>query len=278
MLNSFRLVVISFLLLLVTGCGTTVYEKTSLVPEAPYNAVGKGKTVAVLPFVDYSDSDYDTAIRRNIVISEAVMDQLSLNGFDFPVQEDVFRYLQEQGVILTSQKNTYMRAEMNSGEWSSEMQDYISDKVLSISDDTATIGLTNKEIAKIGKNFKADYILRGRIIEYKERQDPSWDPIKRGFLSVIVEGTSRFLVGFADVDSYDGTTKFEMGDRTQAMVELRLTAQDAVTGDVVWTNHTNVEAAPRSAYADPQHDALFMASVKQNICLLMHDFAKHGLN
>lgn len=278
MLNSFKLLVISFLLLLVTGCGTTVYEKTSLVPEAPYNAVGQGKTVAVLPFVDYSDSDYDTAIRRNIAISEAVMDQLSLNGFNFPVQEDVFRYLKNEGVILTSQKNTYIKAELDSGEWSSEMQKYISEKVLSTNDNTASIGLTNKEIAKIGKNFQADYVLRGRIIEYKERQDPSWNPIKRGFLSVVVEGTSRFLVGFADVDSYDGTTDFEMGDRTKAMVELRLTVQDAMTGDVVWTNHTNVEAAPRTAYADPQHDALFMASVKRNICLLMHDFAKYGLN
>ena len=152
MLNSFRLLTISFLLLLIAGCGTTVYEKTSLVPEAPYNAVGQGKTVAVLPFVDYSDSNYDTAIRRNIIISEAVMDQLSLNGFNFPVQEDVFRYLKNEGVILTSQKNTYMKAEMDSGEWSAEMKDYVAEKVLT-SSDTATIGLTNKEIAKIGKTF-----------------------------------------------------------------------------------------------------------------------------
>ena len=277
MLNRFRFLIIGFALLLIAGCGQTVYEKTSLVPEAPYNAVGQGKTVAVLPFVDYSDSSYDTAIRRNIAISEAVMDQLSLNGFGFPVQEDVFKYLKEQGVILTDQKNVYMKAEMDSGEWSSEMQDYITDKVLKSSDNTASIGLSNREINKIGKAFQADYVLRGRIIEYDTRQDPSWNPIKRGFLSVLVEGTSRFLVGFADVDSYDGTTNFAMGDRTIGQVELRLWVQDAVTGDVVWTNHTNVEASPRTAYADPQHDAAFMASVKRNVCLLVHDFAKNGL-
>ncbi|CAG34843.1 hypothetical protein [Desulfotalea psychrophila] len=278
MLTRLQLLCIGFAMLLVTGCGQTVTEKVSLTPTAPYNAVGKGKTVVILPFADYADSSVDSARRRDIAVTEAITDMLVLNGFALPVQDDVLSYLQKRGIITSVQQQASLQREIDTDTWSQQMEDIFRAEISQQNKmNRKTSGLDPKAIARIGKTFGADYIMRGRIIEYKKRADASWAPWKRGLLPFFGEGASRILLGFADSDSYDGQSAFAEGTRVDGMVELRIWVQEAVTGDVVWTNHTNIETGRRSFFADPQHDALFSKAVQRNACLLIHDFARNGI-
>lgn len=270
-----NLLIIGSFALLMTGCGQTVVEKLGVTPTAPYNAVGQGKTVVILPFADYSASNIASAQKRNVVISEALTDKLVLNGFGLPVQEDVFGFLVKENIIATHQSNS-MQEELSSKEWSEAMKDILRAEMGEQNKNNNENGLTTKEIKKIGKVFNADYVMRGRILEYKTRQDASGAPWKAGILPFVVGGTSRSLFGFIDADSYDGQSNWSKGT-AMSQVELRLWAQDAATGEVIWTNHTTIEASRDSVFADPQHDALFTAAVERSACLLIHDFAMYGM-
>jgi TolB-like protein len=209
-----KFLVIGILAITLAGCGQTIVE-TLNVPEAPgFDAPGKGRSVVILPFADYSNAgNLESAYRRNIAVTEALTDRLSANGFTMPVQEDVFQYLVDEGVInfipYEETKSVSMVNEL-SNEWSDVMKDEIR-RYISEQNTTSGVGasspgthaLTTNAVAKIGRTFKADYILRGRILEYKSRQDPGWEPWKKGILPFINGGTSRIMFGFASSDLYD---------------------------------------------------------------------------
>ncbi|MGL1930528.1 MAG: hypothetical protein OCC45_02080 [Desulfotalea sp.] len=277
MLNRLNIISIGILALLLSGCGHSLKENRPIVPTAPYNAVGQGKSVVVLPLVDYSDGAIDTSLRRNLLISEALMDNLSINGFNFPVQEDVFEYLVDENIVSTNSSESALTKELRDGDWSDAMRNVLKNEQNKKST-AGNKGLTTKELKKLGKNFQSDYILRGRIIEYKERQDTSFNPFKRGIVPFLVETGSRVSFGFADTDKYDGKTQFQVGSRATGMVELRLWVQDATTGDVIWTNHNNIEAAPCCFFSDPQHDKLYTTAIRETASRLIHDFALNGMN
>ncbi len=273
-----NLFIIGLAAILMTGCGQRAVEKLSVTPAAPYNAVGQGKTIVILPFTDYSDSSVSSAQKRNIALNEAISDKLLLNGFSMPIPEDVYDYLVDMNIINSMSGTTStLEDELNSKEWSDRMKDVLRDEISENKTNTSNDkqGLTAQQVTKIGQTFGADYIMRGRILQYKKRQDA--DAWNSGIVPVIVGGTTRSLFGFADADSYDGKSKWKFGDSTSGMVELRLWVQDANTGEVVWTNHTSVEALRESVFADPQHDVLFTAAVERSACLLVHDFATYGL-
>jgi hypothetical protein len=201
---------------MLTGCGQTVVE-TLHVPESPdpMTAPGRGRTVLILPFADYTAAeDLAGAYRRNLTITEAITDRLVANGFSMAIQEDVFGYLVDENIISIASyegNNTEsLSAELNN-EWSDDMkielQRYIhlqrihTDK--SISGSPGTHAISQHDIAKMGRKFKADYIVRGRILEYKTRQEATWAPWKKGVLPFISGSTSRVLNGFASSDAYD---------------------------------------------------------------------------
>ena len=276
MSNRLNLLFIGVLAVLMTGCGQTVFEKLRVTPEAPYNAIGQGKTVVILPFADYSDSDISTAQKRNIAISEAVMDKLALNGFGMPIPEDVFQYLVNEDIIFPQTKESSLAQELTNNEWSKEMKDILRGEISAQETTESDKGLTTEEIQKIGEAFDAQYVMRGRIIEYKQRQHPMSAPWKSGILPVVFGVTSRSLFGFIDADSYDGESFFLQRSAT-GEIELRIWVQDATTGEILWTNHTTIEASRRSVFADAQTDVLFTAAAKRSACLLVHDFAKYGV-
>lgn len=210
-----KYLVVGILALTLAGCGQTVVE-TLNVPAAPgFDAPGKGRTVVILPFADYSNAgNIDSAYRRNIAVTESLTDRFSANGFGMPVQEDVFQYLVNEGVInLLPYEETKSVSMVNelSGDWSDTMKGILSDYIAqqnttantSVSNSPGTHGLTPKSVAKIGRYFKADYVVRGRILEYKTRQEATWEPWKKGVLPFINGGTSRILFGFASSDTYD---------------------------------------------------------------------------
>ncbi len=206
---------------MLAGCGQTRTE-TVMVPhgEKP-NAQGKGLTAVILPFADYSSGDrIASAFRRNLLVTESLTDSLRHNGFALPVQEDVFQHLVEQKIInLASYSENNSSASSLAGEledpdWSDLMKDkiraYMDTQAMQqvggknpAVDSPGTHGLTPQEVVKIGRKFGADYIVRGRILEFRTRQEHSWDPRKRGIIPFVTGTTSRIAFGFADSEHYD---------------------------------------------------------------------------
>ncbi|GAB4340626.1 MAG: hypothetical protein Kow0089_14390 [Desulfobulbaceae bacterium] len=203
------------LALLVSGCGKTIQTSMKVQP-AKKSTAGADKSIVILPFADYSYADdLESAYRRNMYVTENLTDQLVSNSFHLPVQEDVFRYLVSENIInlvaYENKKTSHLEQEL-SDEWSvlmkRQLQRYIdyTKKTTSnqpVLETPGTHGLTPQEVVKIGRHFGADYVMRGRIIEYKTRIDPSWEPLKKGILTFMGGTTSRLFFGNATSDKYD---------------------------------------------------------------------------
>ena len=204
------------LALLVSGCGQSVKESLKVQPVMKSTA-GAEKSIVILPFADYSYADdLETAFRRSLLINENLTDQLVSNSFNVPVQEDVFGYLATQKIIniasYEGQENPVLEDELRD-EWSpamkAEIQRYMDinksrdNRNKPVLNTPGTHALTQTEIVKIGRHFSADYILRGRIVEYKTRQDPTWNPMQRGWLTFLTGATSQLTFGTATTDQYE---------------------------------------------------------------------------
>ncbi|CAK8714807.1 MAG: hypothetical protein CDV28_10560 [Candidatus Electronema aureum] len=206
---------------MLAGCGQTSVE-TMMVPNGEYpNAQGKGMTAVVLPFADYSSGDrIASAFRRNLMITESLTDTLRRNGFAAPVQEDVFQHLVEQKIINLASYNenqsgsVSLVGELEDPDWSDVMKDKIRDYMKMQQqqesggrnpavDSPGAHGLSDQEVVKVGRRFGADYIIRGRILEFRTRQEHTWDPRKRGLLPFVIGSTNRMAFGFADSEQYD---------------------------------------------------------------------------
>ena len=201
---------------MLTGCGQTTVETLKVRTEAAPNAPGKGMTAIILPFADYSYADdLESAHRRNMAITEALTDQLVSNGFNLPVQEDVFRYLVDEEIISLASYDqghtSTLSYQLSDDDWSSTMKDHIkyyidmenTGKHQTIASTPGTHGLTSQSVVKMGRKFGADYIIRGRILEFKTRQEHTWAPWKRGIIPFAVGTTNQMTFGFADSDKYD---------------------------------------------------------------------------
>nr|WP_320010969.1 hypothetical protein [uncultured Desulfobulbus sp.] len=277
-----------------SGCGTTVNQSLKVSP-ASRTQIGQDKTAVILPFADYTHANnIELAFRRNMFVSENITDQFVRLGFSLPVQEDVFKFLAQQNIIHVTaynpQKTKSLEYEMGK-DWSPAMKDTLQEYIdyaqqIDVSseegNDALTHGLDGQEIVKIGRHFSADYIVRGRIIQYNDRLEASGAKFwKTGVLPFFVGGTKNILVGKALPQSYDSLSYLDsdresllsFGDVPQAVVQLRMWVQDAYTGNVVWTNRTNVQVSPQSFFADYQYDQLFETAVEQAVITLMDDFA-----
>jgi len=292
-MKCWRHLLLCALAMLVGGCGSSIKESLKVPPTTKLN-VGDNRSVVILPFADYSYADnLETAYRRNMFVNECIIDHFVRLGFHLPVQEDVFYFLAEQNIInvssYNSQKTHSLRLEMEK-EWSPAMKNILQGYIDSTQaqnqpsedgENSLTHGLNNQSIVKIGRHFSADYIVRGRIIQYKDRLDPSWAPWKKGALPFFVGGTKNILIGNATPQKYDSTDSFSsdwkdlqsFGDVPQAIVQIRIWVQDAYTGNIVWTNRANVEVSPQSFFADYQYDALFETATEKVVATLMNDFA-----
>jgi len=214
-MNYSRYLLYVLLALFVSGCGQTVQESLKVQP-AKKSSAGADKSIVILPFADYSYADdLETAYRRNLYVNENLTDQLVSNSFHVPVQEDVFRFLVSQNIVklvaYEDTKATHLKREL-SDEWSTvmkgQLKKYINQTMSSTNDQPVmespgTHGLTPQEVVKIGRQFGADYVLRGRIIEYKTRVEPDWNPLKKGILTFMGGTTSRLFFGNATSDKYD---------------------------------------------------------------------------
>jgi len=207
-------VVLAIFALILGGCGHTVIE-TINAPETPsHNAAGSGRTVVVLPFADYSQGDsIASAQRRAMMVSESITDKLTANGFSLPVQEDVFEYLVAQHIINPVAYSGTGSASLShelTGDWSDAMKQEIAGYLDAERRGSAAAagtpgahGLTKAAIAKIGREFGADYVVRGRILEFTTRDEGTWEPWKRGIIPFVMRGSNRILFGYAPSNEYD---------------------------------------------------------------------------
>lgn len=325
--------------LALTGCGQNVVETMNINTNPDMEAPGKGFTAVVLPFADYSNGDdtMGSAYRRSLRVTEAITDELVINGFGIPVQEDVYMYLVDQNIIRTaggksSAAHNSMQNELNN-DWSYLMKQNLRHYINHQSSTSATSGtgapgthgLTKKAVAKLGREFGADYIIRGRIIEYKTTNDPTWCPMKKGVLPFVYGGANRMFYGFADSETYDSMNQIATGATLgavggqftgwpapsgsvisgtslsggavawgaaggimaglannggkvdQAVVQLRMWVQEAVTGKVVWSNRIQVQVSPKTVFSDNRYDTLFDAAISKGVMTLMTDFVNTGL-
>ena len=328
-MRKFKYVLYLLSAVLIMGCGQTVVE-TLYVPDNPNpDAPGKGQTVVILPFADYTYADsLAGAYRRNSAITEAITDRLVSNGFGLTIQEDVFGYLVKEkiiNIIPYDESNTVSLADELNNEWSGTMKDilhgYINDQKMksgkTVSESPGTHALNQSAIAKLGRRFNADYIVRGRILEFKTREEHTWSPLKKGLLPFTLGLSSQTLNGFARSDTYDewghmllpgtlgavigynssiggldgvGTSIFwgavgaglghmakNGGQVDQAVVQMRIWVQEAATGNLIWTNRIDVKVSPESIYADRQYDALFDAAIEKSVATLIDNFVTTGL-
>ena len=292
-----KMLLCGILALVVTGCGQIVTERPLTPQSSPAEVGSPDKTIVVLPFADYSYAEnVKAATMRNLTIMESLIDTLASRGFMVPVQEDVFGYLIDNRIIgaVSPQDNSQwaelrnLERELESG-WSDKMNDEIRGlinqqkrlnypRLVSVNNPMEGPNMHNrmdkKMITRIGRDFKADYVLRGRIIEYTLRQENIWCPARQGVLPFIYRTATRLIFGIAKSDDYDliGNIGDVYGDTPQAVVHLRIWVQNTETGKVIWTNRTEVDAAPKSIYADRKAVTLFDTSVRKAVSSLMDDF------
>ena len=207
---------------IISGCasGQSVTE-TFHFPDTPTagNVCATDKTVVLLPFADYSSGDDVISIyKRSISITEALTDRFVYKGFKMPIQEDVTQYLVETNIIrLPPQDGTSRLKTELDGEWSDVMKGEFEKWIEASRVETAASsggasnpgnapgvhGLNKMSISKLGRRFNADYIVRGRIIEYDLQNEHTWDLRKKGIVPFIMKGTTQAAFGFAESKDYD---------------------------------------------------------------------------
>lgn len=287
-MNRLKYLIIGILALFLAGCGRgqVVVETLNVPGSTSSYAVGNGKSIVILPFADYAQGNLESAQRRNMLITESLTDRLIINGFGLPVQEDVLNYLFNENVISTNTSS--LAIELNN-DWSDTMKNDIRFYMSQVENEASkensfgTQGLDNQMIAKIGRQFNADYVVRGRILEFKTRQGTSWAPSKRGFLPVVFESTGRSVFGYVNSDSYDendgpnSLTHSEGPVDGQGAVQMRMWVQETATGNVVWSNRINVQVSPESVLADNQYDTIFNTAIEKGVTTLVDHFVAYGL-
>ncbi len=228
-MSGIRITLFGMVALLLAGCGQIVTESVG-VPQTIQNSdCAVNRKIVILPFADYSEADgVAGASMRNMAITEAFTDELVSRGFTIPVQEDVVRYLVINKVVkklnsdsATRTKN--LRDELQSN-WSSVMKKELagiiqaenarSNAALNAdnpSNSPGTHGLDGKMIAKIGRDFAARFILRGRIINYDMQRENTWEPLKKGILPFILDGSNQLFFGFAKSEGYDTLQSMAVG-------------------------------------------------------------------
>lgn len=291
-MDRLKYLVIGVLALFLAGCGGgQVVVETLNVAEGPAaNAPGTNKSIVILPFADYSEGNLASAQRRNMLVTESLTDRLIVNGFSLPIQEDVLLYLVTENVIGVNTSS--LALELNN-DWSETMKSEIRTYMGQVENEigqvegrsSGTHGLDTKTVSKIGRQFNADYIVRGRIIEFKTRRGTSWGPARRGFLPVVFESIGRSVFGYVSSDTYDDRDGSLTADLThgqgpvdaQGAVQIRMWVQEAATGNVIWSNRINVQVGPESVVADNQYDTLFDTAIDKGVTTLVDHFVAYGL-
>ncbi|NDY43175.1 hypothetical protein G3N55_10020 [Dissulfurirhabdus thermomarina] len=214
--KSFGILTGVWLCLALAACGQSVSESVTHIRTGNDLTVEPTHHVVLLPLADYAEGiTLDDSMRRQVKVHDAIAHRLARHGILSPVPEDVVQYLVDLGVIRVLESATHASAnrviarELNKG-WSPEMKEEIRKQIAlnaagneSGRLEMAKVGLDRETIQDIGQRFGADYVLRGRIVEYEVREGHSFDPLKRGLLPFTFDLSSTTLFGVAESEDYD---------------------------------------------------------------------------
>lgn len=304
-----------------SACGQSVREMVS--PKEHMPVAGKSKVVVVVPFADYTPSSTPYEYwRRNALVLEAVQDQLYEAGFVPVTEEDVVKYLIDKGVIVISEgispEASALEEELQSSEWSEIMKEELEKSLYgSLAGERRKnygrkqelVSLDKEGIRELAKAFGAEYVVRGRIVEYRSSEEDTFNPIKTGLLPFMFKIEQRTLLGVAEPYTYDtfetastqedsasgelfglnygplsslvwGEGKYltgalgqEQGSVPKATVQVRMIVQDGETGEVVWLNRAEAKSMPRSVYAEQDPKLLFPPAIERAVTSLVRSFA-----
>ncbi len=166
---------------MLTGCGQKVVDTVPPIKTTMGRDDAKA-VIVILPLADYSAGDtIDSPLRRQVKVRESIAYRLVQFGYYPPVQEDVSQYLTTHNIDITVSgtdvndgARQVLESEMASGGWSGKIQSEVNNIVAKNDQGNAYIngrydrlGLSHSILKGIGDHFKADYVLRGRIIEYR---------------------------------------------------------------------------------------------------------------
>ncbi|MFH2123740.1 MAG: hypothetical protein ABIJ50_09710 [Pseudomonadota bacterium] len=164
---------------------------------------GIKENVVIMPLADYSSGTTpDKATRRQAKIMAALSHQLSGSGLMPAIQEDVNAFLFAEHIIAPAQEGI---SQLDAEKWGSYVNS-VTDAIMAGDNGNqtpATVGVSPQVIQELGNRFQAKYLLRGRIVEYRIGQDRTFNPLRRGILPFVVDGTSTTLFGIAKSEQYD---------------------------------------------------------------------------
>ncbi|HDS15677.1 MAG TPA: hypothetical protein ENN66_03530 [Proteobacteria bacterium] len=225
---------VAMMTLLSAACGQVTKETVSPMPTDRIQA--SGKKVVIMPFADYTpDSSPELYWRRNLLVTEALRDEFARYGLATALEEDVVDYLMAEHIIeppelffVETPNNNYMRSAADSGEWSTAMVEELRYAITRNEEleklrrekeseseglgSSRHISLNSLEVARIGDRFAADYIVRGRLIEFeKGMAKDDFNPFHVGILPFFFNSSQRFLFGLAKSDNYELTDKMAIG-------------------------------------------------------------------
>ena len=318
-----RIFLVGILVLLFSlSCSQVAKETVSPVTTNP--AGGQFKKVVILPFADYTDinSPYQHW-RRNALVLEAMQDEFYRAGYLSEVEEDVVAYLIDQGVIQSVDEmwkdTAYLDRELDEN-WSDEMKEEIEMVILqamAAKEERKKYGQAQQPIAldvdmikQIGITFGADYIVRGRIIEFRAGQEDTYNPFKTGIVSFIFKTGNRMSFGHSEADLYEMISKAGAGAAAtsvmafqftrgpspvhttawgavgagvgylahkggrvpDATVQVRALVQDARTGEIIWLNRAETRVVPLTAFAEKDRKILFAKAINETAKSLVENF------
>jgi TolB-like protein len=221
------------ILMVLASCGQITKETVSPVPTD--KVAPAGKSVVIMPFADYTPkSSPELYWRRNVLVTEALEDEFSRYGLLTAPEEDVVSYLMDEHIIESPEvfytdtaSSRYMRSEIESGGWSDtmirQMENAINQNSMIDNDAKEQSGkvaggspfhvsLTSQEVARIGDHFGADYIVRGRLIEFERGvAKDDFNPFHIGVLPFVFNSSQRMLFGVARSDNYEMLDKMALG-------------------------------------------------------------------
>ena len=222
------------MVLMSVACGQVTKETVRPVPTDKIKS--SGKRVVIMPFADYTpDSSPELYWRRNLLVTEALEDEFARYGLMSALEEDVVEYLMNEHIIeppeiffVDTPNNNYMRSEVESGNWSEAMVEELKyaitrneeiekrDRQQALASGTQGsalhISLSSREVAKIGDFFAADYIIRGRLIEFEKGvAKDDFNPFHVGMLPFFFNSSQRILFGLAKSENYELMDKMAIG-------------------------------------------------------------------
>jgi hypothetical protein len=312
MKHEYKLHLIGILILaFCVSCGQNVKETVK--PKPTGATSGQFKRVVIVPFADYTPASAASSLedygRRNVLVLEALQDALYQRGFISAAEEDVVKYLMDRGVIqdVGSGSAPYATAGLDQElkeSWSNEMKEEIQNVIIQNMNATSgggqeltLVALDRQVLNDMGDTFGADYIVRGRIIEFGVDQKDSFNPVRTGLIPFVFKSGQRTILGVAESEGYEkidpelledfdrgrafgwgaggfvtGLFGEKQGRVRGATVQVRVLVQDASTGAIVWLNRAEVCTTPASVFAEPEQGTLLARSIEEAVNSLMNDF------